>query len=45
MKDVAGKVGVSETTVYNWEISNKKPYRKTEEKIKAVLDLNKEIPI
>lgn len=45
MKNVAEKVEVSETTVYNWEIRNKKPYRKTEEKLKAILGLNKEIPI
>ena len=42
MKDIAGKLGVTETTVYNWEIRNKKPYRKTREKLKTILDLNKE---
>jgi len=45
MKDVTEKVGVTETTVYNWEIRNKKPYRRTEEKLNAILGLNKEIPI
>ncbi len=45
MKNIAEKTGVSETTVYNWEIKNIRPYRKTEEKLKAVLGLNKEIPI
>jgi ribosome-binding protein aMBF1 (putative translation factor) len=45
MKNIAEKTGVSETTVYYWEIRNKKPYRKTEEKLKAILGLNKEIPI
>jgi len=38
MKDIAEKVGVSETTVYNWEIRNSRPYRRTEEKLKAILD-------
>jgi len=45
MKNIAEKTGVSETTVYNWEIKNIRPYRKTEEKLKAILGLNKEIPI
>ena len=45
MKDIAEKTGVTETTVYNWEIRNKKPYRRTEEKLKVVLGLNEEIPI
>jgi len=45
MKDIARRLGVSETTVYNWEIRNRKPYRRTEEKLKVILDLNKEIPI
>ena len=45
MKDVAEKVGVSETTVYNWEMRNRKPYRKTEEKLRAILDLKEEISI
>ena len=39
MKSIAVKMGVSETTVYNWEIRNIKPYRRTEEKLKAILDL------
>jgi DNA-binding transcriptional regulator YiaG len=41
MKDVAQKLGVSETTVYNWEIKNRKPYRRTEEKLKTLLGLKK----
>jgi excisionase family DNA binding protein len=45
MREVAERLGVSETTVYNWEIRNVTPYRKTGEKLKAVLDLKKEIPI
>ncbi len=39
MKDIAEKAGVSETTVYNWEIRNRKPYRKTEEKLRVILGL------
>ena len=39
MKDIATRLGVSETTVYNWEIRGIRPYRKTEEKLKAILDL------
>ncbi|MFA5143934.1 MAG: helix-turn-helix transcriptional regulator [Candidatus Omnitrophota bacterium] len=38
MKSIAERVGVSETTVYNWEIRNVRPYRRTEEKLKAILD-------
>jgi ribosome-binding protein aMBF1 (putative translation factor) len=45
MKDIAEKTSVSETTVYNWEIRNKKPYRRTEEKLRAILGLNEEIPV
>jgi len=45
MKEIAIRLGVSETTVYNWEIKNRKPYRKTEEKLKAILNLEEEIPI
>lgn len=45
MKNIAEKTGVSETTVYNWEIRNRKPYRKTEEKLRTILDLKEEIPI
>lgn len=45
MKDVAKKVGVSETIVYNWEIKNRTPYRKTEEKLKEILALKEEIPV
>jgi len=45
MREVAERLGVSETTVYNWEIKNRKPYRRTEEKLKAILDLKEEIPI
>ena len=43
IRGVAEKVGVSETTVYNWEIRNTRPYRRTEEKLKAILDLTEEI--
>jgi len=42
MKDIARKLGATETTVYNWEIRGVKPYRKTREKLKTILDLNKE---
>lgn len=45
MKNIAEKTGVSETTVYNWEIKNRKPYRRTEEKLKAILGLKEEIPV
>jgi len=45
MREISERLGVSETTVYNWEIRNRKPYRKTEEKLKAILDLKKEIPV
>ncbi len=39
MKEIARRLGVSETTVYNWEIKNIRPYRRTGEKLKAILDL------
>ncbi len=45
MREIAERLGVSETTMYNWEIRNKKPYRRTEEKLRTVLDLKEEIPI
>ncbi len=45
MREIAERLGVSETTVYNWEMKNRKPYRKTEEKLKAILDLKEEISI
>jgi ribosome-binding protein aMBF1 (putative translation factor) len=45
MKDVAEKVGVTETTVYNWEVRNIKPYRRIEEKLRAILGLKKEISV
>jgi transcriptional regulator with XRE-family HTH domain len=45
MKNIAEKTGVSETRIYNWEIRNRKPYRRTEEKLKTILGLNKEIPV
>ena len=46
MKDIATRLGVRETTVYNWEIRNKKPYRRTREKLKSILGLTeKYIPI
>jgi DNA-binding transcriptional regulator YiaG len=44
MREIAESLGVSETTVYNWEIRNRKPYRRTEEKLKVILKLNKETP-
>ena len=46
MKDIAKKLGVSETTAYNWEIRNIKPYRKTIKNLKSILGLTeKDIPI
>ena len=45
MKEVAEKVGVTETTVYNWEVRNIKPYRRIAEKLKVILDLKEEISI
>jgi len=39
MKEVAQKLGVSETTIYNWEIKGRKPYRRTEEKLREILGL------
>ncbi|MBU4313163.1 MAG: helix-turn-helix domain-containing protein [Candidatus Omnitrophica bacterium] len=42
MKDIARRLGVTETTVYNWEIRDKRPYRKTREKLKSILGLNEE---
>lgn len=45
MREIAERLGVSETTVYNWEIKNRKPYRRTEEKLRSILDLKEEIPI
>jgi DNA-binding transcriptional regulator YiaG len=45
MREIAKRLGVSETTVYNWEIRNRKPYRRTEEKLRAILGLKEEIPI
>jgi len=41
MKDMAKRLGVSETTVYNWEIRGIRPYRKTEENLKSILGLTK----
>jgi len=29
MREIAERLGVSGTTVYNWEIRNRKPYRRT----------------
>jgi DNA-binding transcriptional regulator YiaG len=37
MREVAERLGVSETTVYNWEIRNRKPYRRTEENLELSL--------
>ena len=45
MREIAEKVGVSETTVYNWEIRNIRPNRRTAEKLKAILDLAEEISV
>jgi DNA-binding transcriptional regulator YiaG len=45
MREIAERLGVSETTVYNWEIRNRKPYRRMEEKLKAILGLKEEISI
>jgi len=45
VEELATLFGVSDATVINWEIRNRKPYRKTEEKLKAVLDLKEEISI
>ena len=39
MKDIATRLGISETTVYNWEIRNIKPYRRTIKNLKAILGL------
>jgi DNA-binding transcriptional regulator YiaG len=45
MRKVAEQLGVSETTVYNWEVRNIRPYRRTEENLRAILDLKEEIPV
>lgn len=45
MREIAERLGVLETTVYNWEIRNRKPYRRTGKKLRAILDLKEEIPI
>jgi DNA-binding transcriptional regulator YiaG len=45
MREIAERLGVSETTVYNWEIKNRKPYRKTKEKLRTVLGLKEEVSI
>ena len=39
MKDIATRLGVSETTVYNWEIKGIKPYRRTIKELKSILGL------
>ncbi len=41
MKEVSQKLGVSETTIHNWEIKGRKPYRRTEEKLREILGLRK----
>lgn len=41
MKDIANRVGVSETTVYNWEIKNRRPYKRTIKNLKSILGLTK----
>jgi DNA-binding transcriptional regulator YiaG len=45
MKELAKKMGVSETTVRNWEIRGVRPYRRTEEKLKIMLELKEEVPV
>ena len=45
MREIAERLGVSETTIYNWEIRNRKPYRRTEEKLRDILGLEEKIPI
>lgn len=45
MREIAERLEVSETTVYNWEARNIKPCRRTEEKLKAILDLKEEVSI
>lgn len=45
MREIAERSGVSETTVYNWEIKNRKPYKRTEEKLKTILGLKEEISV
>jgi ribosome-binding protein aMBF1 (putative translation factor) len=44
MKEVADKIGVTESTVSNWERRNIRPYRKAREKLKELYDLE-EIPV
>ena len=41
MKDIATRLGVSETTVYNWEIRGIRPYRRTIKNLKSILGLTK----
>jgi hypothetical protein len=38
-------LAVAENMVINWEIRDVKPYRKTKEKLKTILDLKEEISI
>lgn len=45
MGEIAERLEVSEITVYNWEIRNRKPYRKTEEKLRDILGLEEKISI
>jgi len=45
MRDIAERLGVSETTVYNWEIKNRKSYRRIEEKLRVILGLKEEISV
>ena len=45
IRDIAKRLGVSETTDYNWEIKNRKSYRRIEEKLRVILGLKEEISV
>ena len=45
MRELAEKLGVTETTVYNWEVRNIKPYRRIEEKLRTILNLSEEVSV
>lgn len=45
MKKLAQKTGVTETTVYNWEVRNIMPYRRMVEKLKVILDLKEKVSV
>ncbi len=38
IREIAERLEVSETTVYNWEVRNTKPQRKIREKVKEFLN-------